>query len=158
LKISACGALFNFLVDGLEPHCYGSSMFQNSENDVDLDALKLVYERNPNARALLDYFSGRQRMKSDLPLDSIVEQLSNLDVSVEKSEALDILRELERCRCGKVKLGRRGWKTRMEFSHSPVVIGKMATGGLGSGAEEDEEYEAPSSEVFEEEEISISHV
>lgn len=91
--------------------------------DAMVSGLRDIYRRDPNAKAMLDSFAARKKAVSESYADRIA-----FLVKLSYSEVIRIFKELEEIGCGEFKNGRKGFKTRMEWSHSLISLGEVAKG------------------------------
>ncbi|MCW1413353.1 hypothetical protein OLZ32_34635 [Rhizobium sp. 1AS11] len=91
--------------------------------DTMVSGLRGIYKRDNNARAMLDSFAARKKAVSVSYADRIA-----FLVKLSYSEVIRIFKELEGIGCGEFKNGRKGYKTRMEWSHSLISLGEVAKG------------------------------
>lgn len=92
--------------------------------------------------AFFDFLASRKRFSADLPLDVV----SRAVPRASKSDLLAIFKEMEDLGLAELRLGRRGFKTRLTWVASPVDVVRAWTGELqevlledGSDVEEEVE-------------------
>jgi hypothetical protein len=86
-------------------------------------AIQALYKENTYAEKLFDWFANRSRASRATSIDSIA---WNLEIS--RWEAVALARRLEEAGCGQFKNGRRGSKSRIEWTYNCILLGKAATG------------------------------
>jgi len=92
-----------------------------------VSGLRDLYKNDNNAKAMLDSFAIRKKAVSASYADRIA-----FLVKLSYSEVIRIFKELEAIGCGEFKNGRKGFKSRMEWSHSLISLGEVAKGEAGS--------------------------
>ena len=107
-------------------------------------AIQALYNENAHAEKLFDWFASRSRASRSTSIDSLA---WNLEIN--RWEAVALARQLEEAGCGQFKNGRRGSKSRIEWTYNCILLGKAATGEAVSlertseldlsGLEEDDE-------------------
>jgi hypothetical protein len=82
-----------------------------------------LYRQNPNAARLFDLNAERSRDAASTSIDAMCRKLE-----IGRGEAVSLARDLEAAGCGQFKNGRRGAKSRLEWSYSCILLGKAAAG------------------------------
>lgn len=96
---------------------------------LDVDALRRLYAKSANAKAVLDHFADRQKNASETTVDTISATLNRGGVDVPRAEIVGILRDLARAGAGQFVVGRKGHLSRFVWTGSSTEIGTSAQGG-----------------------------
>jgi hypothetical protein len=99
-----------------------------NEYEINIQALRSLYQIDPAARRLFDDFAGRQRNQRITSVDQVVERLGGPDVT--RSDVVRVLRKLDELQAGEFKEGRRGHPNRLEWRYSMIEIGRVASGAI----------------------------
>jgi hypothetical protein len=105
-------------------------------------AVRELYRTNENARLLFDWAAQRERDAKETSIERISQVIRST-----RGEAVALARELEGAECGEFVVGRRGSKSRLVWSYSPISLGQTASGeddrleGISNPVSEDEEGE-----------------
>ncbi|NVN85373.1 MAG: hypothetical protein HXX15_04705 [Rhodopseudomonas sp.] len=97
-------------------------MANDLADDV-IRAIRVLYNKNPNAQALFDLNARRERDATFTSLDVISRKLE-----ISRGDAVALARDLEAAGCGQFVVGRRGSKSRLEWKFSCIGLGKAAAG------------------------------
>ncbi len=89
--------------------------------------LRSLYKSDENAKIMLDSFAARKKAVSESYADRIAFLLK-----ISYHEAIRIFKVLDSIGCGHFKNGRKGYKSRIEWSHSLISIGQVANGQSGN--------------------------
>src|SRR6266540_1057649 len=86
-------------------------------------AVKDLYEVDTNAAKLFDWLAERKRASAATSIESIAWK-----VGITRWEAVALARQLDEAGCGQFKNGRRGSKSRIEWTYNCIQLGKAASG------------------------------
>lgn len=120
---------------------------------ADLAGLRAFYTLDPVAKVIFDHLSKFVRNMGITKVDQLNWRLSSEPNPPAKWQVLRFFRKLEELCCGKVIEGRRGKKTRFEWSANLVDIARAAQGQdvqIGSASNEIEIEEAAGEQSREE--------
>lgn len=95
----------------------------NGVSDVVIKNIKMLYEKNEDAKNLFERLAGRSQARKALTLDRLAYLLG-----LSRGEAVAFARLLEENGCGDFKMGRRGQKSRFIWAFNPISLGKAAAG------------------------------
>ena len=95
----------------------------NDIKDNLIAVLRLMYDEDEVAHTFLDRAAART---NDVAETSIERIAAMADIS--RSEAIGLTRHLEEAGCGKLLVGRKGWKTRFRWDYSLPNLGRVAKG------------------------------
>ena len=96
--------------------------------EIDVVRLRTLYSANPAARAILDHFASRERNWQTTTVDRIQNNVTAAGGDVSRGDVINFFKELEECRCGIFKTGRKGWPSRFEWTAQMVSVGQAAAG------------------------------
>jgi hypothetical protein len=96
--------------------------------NVDLKALRALYQGDKIARAFLDYAARRQRNAVETPVDRVRMNLRHEGCSASRKDTIDLFRKLVDLGCGEFVVGRRGKESRLQWSVGLVSVGRAASG------------------------------
>jgi hypothetical protein len=97
-----------------------------AQSGVDLKRLRELYGSDATARSVLDHLASRERNWATTTVDRIYANVSSDGAGVSRADIVRVFRELEACRCGEFKAGRRKWPSRFEWSVEMVGVGQAA--------------------------------
>src|ERR1700730_7829559 len=89
------------------------------------NALKKLYDKDEDARAILDWFETRQNDAREVSVER-----AGKKAAVEYLAVLRVFRELENIGCGRLLMGRKGHRTRLAWDYSIRSLGAAARGGV----------------------------
>jgi hypothetical protein len=95
-----------------------------------IEALRVLYQQNPVAKAFLDHAARRERDQSETKVDRILVRLKHDGSEFQRREIIDLFRKLQELGCGQFVEGRRGWPSRFVWSSEMTSIGRAAIGDL----------------------------
>jgi len=96
--------------------------------DVDFECLRSLYGRSAAAQAILDHFAGRERNQRTTKVDRVLEILQSSEEEISRGDVIDVFKAFEECGCGHFKAGRRGKKSRFEWTARMITVGQAAAG------------------------------
>lgn len=113
------------------------------KNDI-ATVLKSIYKDDASAKAILDYLATRKKAMQVSTVDRI-----SYTAKVAHQEVVRVFKELANAGCGIFYNGRKGYKSRIEWSYSLVSLAEVAKGqaalpepiDLSAVEEEDDEIE-----------------
>ena len=113
---------------------------------VDIVGLTEVYAKGSIAKALLDYFSTRQKNSVETKTDRVLALLHQMGHRVGRAEVIAFFRALESCGCGEYIEGRHGRPSRFHRKVEMVSVGRAAAGSTPSvptieAPTDDDDYE-----------------
>ena len=101
------------------------------------EELKNLADGDDAARAVLGWLSTKSNTRGDCPVDSVkkfatkwARKTFHDDTLLERSDVIQVMRDLEKLHLGRFIVGRRGAKSRFEFWSNHVEIGKAAMGQI----------------------------
>lgn len=97
-----------------------------SANESLKKSLRQLYASNRAAQVLFDEFSNRRRNRRVTTTDWVVRRFSNDRIS--RGDIIAMFRSLESLDCGKYLEGRKGHKSRFEWSKSSLVVCQLGSG------------------------------
>lgn len=92
------------------------------------EGLKLLYEENECAAALLDAFSEREKKATVSPVDRLLTVLQEKRKPAVRSQVIEVLKQLQNFGVGEFIAGRRGSVSRFRWKESLIDVGKLARG------------------------------
>ena len=96
--------------------------------EIDNQRLQRLFSSDACARAFLTHSAQRGRNQTTTSVDRALTNLQNAGHEYNRSQLLDVFRELESCGCGDFVVGRRGWRSRFDWSSSVIDVGRAAGG------------------------------
>lgn len=109
---------------------------------VDMDGLRAYCALEPDAKVIFGHLSKFVKNMSETKIDQLTWRLSSETTPPSRWTVLKFFRKLQELGCGRVIEGRRGHKTRFEWSSNLVDVAKAAMGqniSIGSAPIEVEE-------------------
>lgn len=95
---------------------------------VDAEGLRDLYGQSETARAVLDHAAGRTRNWRKMSVERIVQILMHEGHAVSRRDIIEVFKRLEELGCGRFVAGRRGHRSRLEWSVGLVSVGRLASG------------------------------
>jgi len=96
-------------------------------NKVDIKRLKEIYLKNSAARAMLDEFARRERDRTETKVENLL-YLKVDNRPITRGEIIQAFQELERVECGTFVVGRKGHRSRFQWTVGLTSVGKAAAG------------------------------
>lgn len=116
---------------------------EHLEIEINIQNLMDLYKANDTARRVLDYFAQRERGRKETTVDALVGALArNGDEAPSRQQIIDVFKALQELGCGDFRAGRRGWKSRFEWTVDLMSVGRAASGEdstIESVSEQDED-------------------
>lgn len=94
----------------------------------DHDELRSLYNGRVEARYVLDHFASRERNRSSITVDRLLDHVYQDGHSLSRGQAIEVLRALQGLGFGEFKAGRKGWPSRFETKYGLLSVGRVATG------------------------------
>ena len=101
---------------------------------MDIDQLRNLYQNNAIARVFLDEMAGRARNQSETKIDRILVLLQTGNNEINRSQIVQLFRQLQEVGCGQFVTGRWGWPSRFVWN-----VGSLAASRVASGEEQEVE-------------------
>lgn len=95
---------------------------------VDLEGLRRLYSEHATARGFLDCIANRPNNQSQTTVDRTLDVLAENEIPASRQQVIEIFRNLETLGCGVFKHGRRGHRSRLEWSVPCIGVAQAATG------------------------------
>jgi hypothetical protein len=99
-----------------------------AEKDIDMDAIRDLYSKNPTAKLAFDDFATRKLNRRETTVERLHAVLAAKNLNVSYANVRDFLRELAKLKCGEYRIGRRGWHSRLVWIVGLVSLGQAAAG------------------------------
>jgi hypothetical protein len=103
-------------------------MVEIKDGNIDLKALRNLYQSDKVARAFLDYAARRQRNAVETPVDRVRMNLRHEGCAASRKDTIELFRKLADIGCGEFVVGRRGRESRFLWSVGLVSVGRAASG------------------------------
>lgn len=126
-------------------------MTAGNGEQVDLKALRKLYQSRSSAKAVFDYWAQRDNNSAQTTVDRLLAALRQQGTEVPRRDLVDLFRALDAAHCGKFVIGRKGKKSRFEWEASLTSVGRAAA---GEHDEVEEITEAEKQDVTEEDRSS----
>lgn len=110
------------------------------------EAIRTVYAKSANAKALLDHFAERQKNASETAVDTVLSTLNRGGLEATRNEIVSILRDLEEAGAGQFIVGRKGHPSRFVWQGSSTEIGNIARNSAPTRTGQQEPLAKPSVE------------
>ena len=94
-------------------------------SSVDKRRLRQLYRSNNAARAIFDHLAKRERNWKAIDVDTLALKIAE---QASRPEVMGALKALEEAGCGKYIAGRKGHKSRFQWSVDMVAVGRYASG------------------------------
>jgi hypothetical protein len=94
---------------------------------VNVSSLRELY-RVPVWRLVLDYFAERTNNSASTTIDGLLAALRKAGRDVPRRSLIELFKRLEAAQCGTFVFGRKGYRSRFEWSVSLIVVGQAASG------------------------------
>jgi hypothetical protein len=100
----------------------------NNGQEIDRKKLRSLYVGDKNAKAVLDYFSARERNRSITTVDRLLHKLIADGDDMSRGDVVGVLQRLDEVGCGRFIPGRKGHPSRFEWAVNLVDVGRAAAG------------------------------
>ncbi len=94
----------------------------------DRKALRDLAETGEAPKRAFEVLAKRQRKRRELSLEVLMQELRAGGVEIARAQAYSFFKELERCGCGRIKLGRGSRPTRFRWRYTMRSIAQLALG------------------------------
>lgn len=99
---------------------------------MDMDQLRNLYQNDGVARMFLDGMAGRARNQSETKIERTQERLKMGGNDINRSQIVQLFRQLQDVGCGHFVIGRWGWSSRFVWD-----VGSLAAARAASGEEQE---------------------
>jgi hypothetical protein len=100
----------------------GDHMNDNFQHAT-IQAVQDLYETNTDAKKLFDWTASLQKDASETSLERLMNVLN-----ISRKAAVSLAQELEKAGCGTFIVGRKGARSRFQWSFSRISLGQVAAG------------------------------
>ncbi len=94
----------------------------------DREALRHLADTGEAPKKAFEVLAKRQRKRRELSLEVLMQELRADGVEITRAQAYSFFKELERCGCGRIKLGRGSRPTRFRWRYTMRSIAQLALG------------------------------
>ncbi len=106
----------------------GDAQPDDTGNAVDSNRLRLLYDNDDAARALLEHFANRKNDSRLTTVENLQRVGTRTGIELSRQQVISVLQSLESAGCGDFIVGRRGKSSRFIWKVSTAAVGDLARG------------------------------
>ena len=97
-------------------------------SNVDVEKLRDMYQKDPVAKLVFDYWVTRVRNRTVTSIDSLLSSLASKGQEISRPDVIRFLRQLQELDCGSFVTGRKGHPSRFNWRVGLTSISNAAAG------------------------------